>query len=452
MKKSILLFVLSLLISSPFCLSGNAWKSYLDIIREELGKEPPQTGLNDNVRDTKMHGDQYLHFFQNTIDGRGKITKKRKWCPDTRKTINFSHSMRATLIERVTSTQEELQKGILKSEFTVQKFSEHFGIGKAGVTFGIISSNEVLKGLVEIGKAITKNEKQIISASSTAVAAALKFFLHVPWERGVPISLKAATVVTKLIKWYLGDKLSKEIDEDGNYLLTSEDVRDKFPEFENVLIKLRNLEGSKVKTVWKQGIGYTKIDISTLNTKEVTEEDRKLIAKMIYRTNPVGAQHFYPKDKENAKKWNIEAQEFASVFSLCGIEFNRLEGNVWVRNRGTKYRKDYHDECALGRNEVPVVTLDIDPNHSNSLLFVPKIKTRDDLTVKLTPIGKILIATKKNNEKNIPTYIREISCSGNFENVLKKHIKGDSMLLYVDMEESSLKVQGQYLQQRFREK
>ena len=453
MKATVFLLTFLLTFSS-LCVKGDNLKSYIKWVKEECGDYTPSTDDYDNVRETKMYGDSYLHTYQNTIDGKGKITKKYKWWLDTEKTINFSHTAKAILREEITSTKKELEKGIVKSEFTVMNFTENFGICRAGGSFGIISSNDVLKGLVKFGMFINNQQSIISKATGTAIAASISALLAPVPEPGH----KAAALTTLLVAsgiegasrltgWLLGSKLSNNVDEKGNIIMDGEKAKKYFPEFEKVLFKLRKLEGTRVVAVWEQGKGYTKIDIATTSDM-VSEEDKQLIVKMIYRTNPVGVRNFYPKDKENAKKWVVKAKDFEAVLSLCGIKFNRLLGDVQVRHRGTKDRKDYQDEEALGRKVVPVVTLDIDKNYPNFIKFNQKVKDAAELDIKLIPSGKIMIATKK-LEENAPTYIREISCTGNFENILRKHIKPDSMLLYVDMEESSIKVQGSYQQIRF---
>ena len=82
-------------------------------------------------------------------------------------------------------------------------------------------------------------------------------------------------------------------------------------------------------------------------------------------------------------------------------------------------------------------------------MFAKKLKDSNDLNIKLIPRGKILIATAKDGETNVPTYVREITCEGDLKNVLRKHIDESSMLMYVDMEESSVSITGSYQQIRF---
>lgn len=453
--KATTIFILTFILAfTSLALKSDDWKPYIDWVKKECGNYTPSNDDFDNVRETKMCGDNYLHVYQNTIDGKGKITKRYKWWPDTNKTINFSHAAKAILREEITSTTQEMEKGIVKSEFYVMNFTEHFGVCRAGMSFGIISSNDILKGLVNFGTFITTNQKKITAVTIPAIGLALKALVApVPEATHKAVALTTLLVASgiegasRLTGWLLGSKLSQTVDEKGNLILDGDKAKEYFPGFEKVLFKLRKLEGTRVVTVWEQGKGYTKIDIVT--NENVSEEDKQLIAKMIYRTNPVGARHFYPKNKENAKKWLVGAKDFESVLSLCGIEFKELKGEVQVRHRGTKHRKNFDDEKALGRKEVPVVTLDIDKNYPNFIKFATNIKNDADLDVKLTPRGRILIATTKPEEKNAPTYIREIQCDGDFENILRKHIKPDSMLLYVDMEESSIKIKGSYQQTRF---
>ena len=456
MKKQLFLFLAALLTLSPFCSEGkNEWTSYIKMLKNELGDYSPSKEDFDNVRETKIFQDSYLHIYQTTIDGKGKMVKRYKWWPDTEKTINFSMSAKAMLREKITSTKEELAKGIVKSEFMVMKFSERLGVCNAGVSFGVINSQDVLKGLAAWGKFIKKNQKTITKWTSEVISGA-KDMLSSKDEKEQQAAIAVLAVAcgvefaSRFSGWLFGDVLSKNIDEEGNYILDGDYVKKIYPGFKQVLVKLRNLEGTKVKTVWEYGKGYTKIDIAT-HLSEVKEEDKELIAKMIYRTNPVGARHFLPKNKENAKKWTVKADEFASLLSVCGIDFDQLEGEVRVRNRGTKYRKDYPDEKAFGRTEVPVVTLDIDQNYPNLIMFAKKLKNNNDLNIKLIPHGKILIATAKDGETNVPTYVREIPCEGDLKNVLRKHINKSSMLKYVDMEESSVSIQGNYQQIRLRD-
>ena len=456
MKNQLFLFLAALLTLSPLCSEGkNEYTSYIKMLKNELGDYSPSKDDFDNVRETKIFQDSYLHIYQTTIDGKGKMVKRYKWWPDTEKTINFSMSAKAILREKVTSSKEELANGIVKSEFTVANFTEHFGVCKAGISFGVINSQDVLKGMSVFGKWVKKSQDKISALTVPLMLASGKVLLapvpeptHKAAATTALVVAAGAELASRLTGWLLGDVLSKNIDEEGNVILDKDHIKNNYPGFEEVLVKLRNLEGTKVKTVWEYGKGYTKIDIAT-HLSDVKEEDKELIAKMIYRTNPVGARHFLPKDKTNAKKWIVQADEFASLLSICGIDFDQLNGEVRVRNRGTKYRKDYTDEKAFGRKEVPVVTLDIDQNYPNSIMFAKKLKDSNDLNIKLIPRGKILIATAKDGETNVPTYVREITCEGDLKNVLRKHIDESSMLMYVDMEESSVSITGSYQQIRF---
>ncbi len=441
---------------APAAQSADNWKPYIDWLKKELGKDTPSKEDYDNVRDTKLHGDNYMHIYQTTVDGKGKVTKKYKWWFDSKKTVNFSHSSKAVLREKIISTREELEKGIVKSEFTVLNFTEQFGVCTGNISFGILSSDDVLKGLVGLGNLLNKHQDTITKMTMSTISASAGILLAPapePVHKAAALTalLTAAGVeaATRLTGWLLGNKLSKNVNENGEWILSEETTRKLYPGFEKVLAKMRNLEGTKVRSVWEYGKGYTKIDISN-TLSDVTEEDKQMIAKLIYRTNPVGARHFYPKNKENKKKWIVGAKDFEAVLSICGVEFNHLQGEVQVRNRGIKYRK-FDDENALKRKEVPVATLDIDKNHPNMFIFSEKFENKDALRVKMIPRGKILIATKKAEEKDAPTYIKEISCTGDLENVMRKHIKSDSLLRTVEMEESSVKINGNYQQIRYRD-
>ena len=436
-----------MLVFPSFLWGDEGWKSYMAIVREVVGDVyNPKEEDYDNVRETKIYKDNYLHTYQSVIDGKGKVIKKYNWWPDSERKINFSHSAKAVLKEKIISTKEELETGIVKSEFSVVNFSEQFGVCSVGQSFGICNSQDMMKTLIEIGS-FAKDNKKVVGQLRNAIV-----LLGVKRQKGALLMILTALGVDAFnrIAVSVGEKIKAITDEDGNFVLSDADVRKYYPGFEKVLLKIRNLEGTEVRTVWVQGKGYTQIDIK-FSTADVTEEDRKLLATMIYRMNPIGARHILPKDKERkiGSKWVITANDFAALFSICGIEFDKLSGEIWIRNRGTKNRNDFVDELDLGRKVVPVVTLDIDKNYHNEIKFVRKLKRNATLDLRMFPQGRLQMATIGQNETNVPTYIREINCEGDFRNFLKKDIRKGSLLKIVDMETGSVKADASYQQIRY---
>jgi hypothetical protein len=78
------------------------------------------------------------------ISGVGKVEKKRsiKFF-NTDEQLNLHHTSQILLFEKITSTQKEINEGILKTEITVQNISETLKSSTGKIKIGAIDSATV---------------------------------------------------------------------------------------------------------------------------------------------------------------------------------------------------------------------------------------------------------------------------------------------------------------------
>ena len=112
-------------LSGALLSASDISEEWLDRLKDIVGDAGHTICQIDNVRETKYPGETYVHNFNSDIVGSGRAvtTRSKKWF-STKKTINLHHISNAIVIEKIISTQDELNAGTIRSEFTVQSITE----------------------------------------------------------------------------------------------------------------------------------------------------------------------------------------------------------------------------------------------------------------------------------------------------------------------------------------
>ena len=451
MKKAAIAAAFGLL-SSSIVSAADISEEWIDKLRDIVGSSNHTPGVVDNLRETKYPGEVYLHNFNSDAIGRGKAVTKRsiKWFSST-KVLNLHHTSNAIVVEKIKSTQDELNQGILKSEFTVQTISESIKSANGKIQIGPVFDSALVCSTIkklaqyspEVRSAGEKIAGGFIGAGMAAVLAPAPELVH----KICGLGSVAIGGIIKLGLYMFYDVIPPNVNDDGEWILSEENVKKRFPEYNKVVLKLRNVAGTKVETVWEYDKGYTSVKIINPDGKKLDEKDKELIAKMIYRTNPVGARLVFPVGYEKMSRWTINSADIGGMLLNVGIDYDSLSGQINVRNRGVG-KREYDDENELKRKSVDVLTIAVDPLAAteSKIIFNKKYNDKSSVSAAIKPIGHMLIVLDNNKETAAPIYVREAHFTGKLAGKLEKEKK--SFLVDFKFEETSLDVKFDYVQLR----
>ena len=105
------------------CVQGEEMIDYLRAAVRDDG--PSFTGKCEDVRELKYPGQRFVHDIAMTIEGSGTAVTPRCWgWFNTRETLYLRHVSHIMMIESIESTPEDLEKGIIKSRYAIQRLDE----------------------------------------------------------------------------------------------------------------------------------------------------------------------------------------------------------------------------------------------------------------------------------------------------------------------------------------
>ena len=448
MKKHTFLTVACLLFSSLlYAAPQREYEDWLPRMREIFGDEQPTISdiSSVEVRELKYPGQRFQHIAKTDIQGTGK-NRKRIWgFWPIEKNFSFQHETSFILLEEITSTDEDLDEGIIKSRFRVQMFNERLMSAKADMLYGgFISSKDILKSLKKLGEDYgTKIE---LAAKGMIALGVAQLLAPEPVVSKIgAITNLAAGGALKLVSWMAIEKIGGIQDEDGNLILSEKQVHDLFPEFTNVIAKLRKLEGTEVLTTWVPDKGYTQFEINDI--PGLSKEDKELIAKSVFRFNPVGVNSVLPKNKKGEDNiWAIDVKQvFGGILTTTGISYNSLDGTIWVKDCGVG-TQHYDDEAFLTKqDETDVTTLKTVEGHDNTITFYKEFKDHSFLRTNARPEkGTIVVVTPQKGHPG-PRYIKSMETEGKILNHIDKPA---GLLTDINFEENSVTLHFVYVQVR----
>ena len=448
--------MLSLFGCAAICLCGSVRgaapndQEWITRLKEIFRDNEPYVPEKDPgiVKETKYPGEIYTHFFKSDITGIGRAVTERSisWF-NSEKSMRFHHQANVIIIEEIVSTESELAAGVVKSKFTVQRFDETFASLKGKMEIGPIGSERLVKALMYLGKQYGAKLKisgvSLIAVGLGVVKMPLPEMTHKIGAAGT-VALGAALWA---IGWVTADVLPKEFDESGYKKLSPDYVKKVFPAYREVVARTRHLEGSTAEAEWQVKKGYTSVKIRPADP-QITEDDCRVLAKMIYRMNPVGSRKVLPKGYENKKFWRFKAEDIGGMITVAGADFDTLRGTVTVRNNGKSVKK-YPDEQDLKRPKVPVAMLETAEQFGNKIFFVKKFQDGSSLKLSAVPVFKIEMIVDDDRPGAAPVYVRNVSISDStLEGRMDKNSSG--FWEHVAYEESSLKFTCEYNQLRER--
>ena len=421
------------------------FEDWLPRMKEIFGEDQPTTSdiSNVEVRELKYPGQRFQHMARTDIDGEGKSRKKiwNFWPTETR--FHFQHETSFILLEEITSTEEEIDKGIIKSKYTVQIFNERLKSAKGGMDFELFSSEDLLKYLKEIGE---EHGDKIKNAAKGMIVFGLSelFLIPEPTVTKIDALKSLAGGAALMSSWFALEKVKSNVDEDGNVIFSKKQVEEFFPECSAVIAKLRNLEGTEVLTTWKPEKGYTQFDINDI--PNLSHEDKEMVAKMIFRFNPVGVKSVLPDDKKKDNVWRIDVKKvLGSVLTTAGIDYDSLDGYIAVKDCGVG-KGHFEDETFLTKqSETDITTLKTVDAVDNTISFIKTFKDKSQLKMNARPKdGAIVVVTPQKGHSG-PRYVKKVDMDAKILN----HIdKPEGLLKNIDFEENTVRIHIIYTQIR----
>ena len=318
----------------------------IDRLREIFkDKEPVTTGTCEDVRELKYPGQKFWHTMEMTVAGKGQVVTPRcfGWFK-TRKVIHLVHTSKLILVEKVVSTDKELEEGIIRTEFRVQRLDEQLGQSRGEFVIGSFSSKEIFADLKTIrekyGDGVEEN----------------------PWLWIATPQLKVWNKFLLFADHY--------INSDGTVIIDSDTVKSIFPEMETVVSKFRNFRGTRICSTWQYGKGYTSIRFESSMLDRDTKES---LAKLIYRTNPISVKEILPDGKRSGDSWLIDSDTIGGIVFDLGLDFDDIDGALNCHHLGTEMKdgEDVPDEYALLEKEpLRLQTIEIPRDNRSRLCLI----------------------------------------------------------------------------------
>ncbi len=410
---------------SLWCAHGEEMIDYLHTVVRDDG--PCFTGACEDVRELKYPGQRFVHEILMTIEGTGTAVTPRCWgWFKTRETMYLRHVSHAMMIESIESTPEDLEKGIIKSRYRVQRLDEQLEAANWKVRVENPAGTKSFDSAV-IGRWVkTLCEK----FGPDKIDDDNKWWQRSPMEH-----------VDRLIV-----AIDENITSDGTFVASKEFVSKHAPEFSSVIAKLHDFMGTELVSTWAFGKGYTSIKFLKTSLNEL---DRNMIAKLIYRTNPMSVNDVLPEDKKAGDCWTIDSRVIGGAVFDLGLDFDQVDGAVQCRHLGVELldKDDAADEFRLlSKPQMQAKALSIPRDERNKMELVTRNNDKyGDVAVAFSPYGKVLVFDEHDKKGRHIYYVRELNMDG----IVKSRItKRANLLKDVEFTGTDLKVRLVYTQTR----
>lgn len=391
-------------------------KEFINILKEELGSSKKgELGDINTIREIKRPNQVFCHISNMTINGKGiAVSKRLRGWWNSSAAVNFCHETNMVIIERITSSKEDLNNGIIKSEFKVNKISEHLISAALDYKFSGISTQKMIVPFLEnirkeYGKGIDNTGNFLLSSAAGA------FLTPEPTvSKWIAVGSAAAGGILKMIK--IGLDWIGTNQKDGYIILPKEIVKKISPDYNAFITKISELDGSRIIAVWECGKGYTSIKIIARNV--ASEADMKCLAELIYRSNPIVTDKLYPRRIGTTRL--IDASEIGGMIFSNAVKMNKVTGLFKIKNRGktSALNNDLNDVQEILEStghktpEINIEEIGIMETGANVIRFIHKGNSKtskiESLTMQFTPHGAFYIL----NNKGLPRFIRKAVLEG----------------------------------------
>ena len=446
MKKIILLVVSVLFPCFLYADTQDEFKDWLPRMKEIFGDEQPSATKISAVetRELKYPGQRFQHVSKTDIEGKGYSKKKSKLWFDTTVEYKFEHETSFMILEEILSVDEdEDDGGVIKSKFTVQMFNERLKSANANFTFGMLSSKELFDLIKKLGETY-RNDIESTANNLILLGVTVLRSPEPKVSKIVGVGSLIGGGAIKLASWLVFDKLTQNVDEDGNIILSDDYVHKYFPECNKVIEKLHQLEGTEVLTTWVSEKGYTQFEIK--ERPDLTDEDKEWIAKNVFRFNPVGVNSVLPKDKKGKDNvWDIDVKKvFGGILSTTGVSYDNIEGRILIKDCGVSQKEFVDEQSVTGQKETDVSTL-MTVDGINDITFTKRFKDNSYLKMNVEPRNGLIVVIDPDAKKGHKgaRYVKSVELEGEFNNHIDKPA---GLLHYINFEENTVRLKFVYVQ------
>ena len=375
-----------------WCAHG---EEMIDRLRATLRDDGPCfTGTCEDVRELKYPGQRFLHDIIMTIEGTGTAVTPRCWgWFKTRKAMYLRHVSHALMFESIESTPEDLEKGIIKSRYKIQRLDEQLEAASLKIAFETSGGTELFDS-AEMGRCVkTWCEK----LGSDKIENDNRWWL-----------LSNVKLFNRFLLW-----TDKMLTSDGTLVADKDFLSKHLPGYETAVALLHDFTGTELVSTWEFGKGYTSIKF--LKTS-LNESDRNMIAKLIYRTNPMSVNDVLPADKKAGDSWTIDSRVIGGAVFDLGLDFDQVDGAVQCRHLGVELldKDDAADEFRLlSKPQMQAKALSVPRDDRNKMELVTRNNAKfGDLGVSFSPYGKILVFDEHDKKGRHIYYLRELKMDG----------------------------------------
>jgi len=417
---STIFFSILLILGTNSAFSG---EECIDRLKELFKDNPPiQTGKCEDVRELKYPGQTFVHTMDMTIAGKG-VVETPHWFGwfHTRETIDLVHESSLILKEEVISSNDELASGIIRTKYRVQLLNESLAQAKGQYELGFISTKKMFRLIKTIGE----------KYGSDGIEKNNWWWLLPPLKLGNKLLLEMAD--------------DSRIQSDGTKVIDQKTLGKIFPEYEQMVAKFRDFTGTEIYAEWQYGRGYTSI---RFETTKLDADTKDALAKLIYRTNPIGVRNILPEGKSAGESWFIDSVTIGGIIFDLGLDFDDVEGSINCKHSGPAWMDgdDLPDEYTLLNKEpIKMQAIQIPRDSRSRLSLVSRGGKAGDISVSFSPEGNFYILDEHDaNERHI-YYLKEAHLSGNLESKVQKKT---SLLKDVEFKTGNLKIKIDYTQNR----
>ena len=393
----------------------------IDKLRELFkDKKPVTIGVCEDVRKLKYPGQKFWHVMDMTVSGKGQLVTPRFWgLFNTRKVIFLVHSSKLILREEVVSTLKELESGIIRTEFRVQKLDEQLGQSNGEFVIGSFSTRDIFKDYKTLCEKY--GSERVDENPAWWLVPGLK-------------------ILNKFMLWS-----DRNINSDGTVVVDKDVLKKNFPEMQQMVCKFRNFKGTVIYSTWEFGKGYTSI---RFESSHLDADTKDALAKLIYRTNPISVKEILPDGKRSGDKWLIDSDTIGGIVFDLGLDFDDVDGALYCCHRGVEMKdgEDVPDEFALlKKDNLRLQSIEIPRDNRSLLSLVSRGGKAGDVAISFSPFGIFSIFDDHDAEGRHLYYLKE----AHLEGLLKSKVKHKTSLLKnVEFKDANLKIKLNYSQVR----
>lgn len=405
----------------PWYVQGG--EEMIDYLRSIIQTKGPEfSGCCEDVRELKYPGQKFVHEIAMTIQGSGQAVTPRCWgWFKDRRTMYITHVSNIMLIETIESTEKELEDGVIKSRYRVQNLDERLLSATKNIELGRFSASDIgkwVKGICE-------------KCSSDKIEESKLWWLNPP--------VKILNHV--LIEW------DKKIASDGTFEADKDFVEKNLPGYSAAVGMLHDFKNTEITSLWRFGNGYTSIKFEKTG---LSDADQKMLAKLIYRTNPLSINDVLPEGKKSGDSWVVDSRVIGGAVYDLGLDFDTVEGAVMCRHNGMELldKDDAADEFRLLKKDpMRSVSLEVPRDSRNKMKLVSHNGKMGDVALSFSPYGTMTVFDEHDDKGRHLYYLRELKMDAT---VNSKVSRTTSLLKDVEFTGTDLKVKLTYTQARAR--